>query len=544
MPTYEFTSPDGKTYEIQGPEGSTKEQAFGILQGQLGQTKQAAPKTSSIDQIPRDIPAPIGGQPTPAAPQAARQPAPQQSSGFLDSLQGAGETVAALGTGALAGPIGAARGAFESLTGGKAGTQAGIQQGQKKGGELAERLTYSPRTAKGQEYTGALGDFFKAAGVEALGGLGGELGAIGQGAKAARPALASGAGKVAQAVKNSPEAYIAGNAAKALGGTAKAAGSAVGRAAGKAIGLDPDALALAQKAKDYGIDVRPDMLSNNRVIKTIGEALEKVPLSGSKAEARQEAFNVALIKAIGGDPKAKRLNAEVFDNAISKSGKEIGRIGEQYGVEINPTVQKSFKDLVSDAKKFETKDVRKVVENYVNEIRSKSENGVMDGKAFKKLNSKIGRQITSTSNGDLKNALSDVQDVLHDALSNSIPKDELKAWNTARTQYAKAKTLEPLVAKSTLGDISGPSLLGQVTRDKTGKARQAKGKAGDLGDLARIGQFIKEPGSSGTAERGLAYGLLGGGAVANLPVAAGVYGAANLYNRLGPYLIPPPPRVP
>jgi hypothetical protein len=35
MPTFEFTSPDGKTYEIQGPEGATKEQAFGILQKQI-----------------------------------------------------------------------------------------------------------------------------------------------------------------------------------------------------------------------------------------------------------------------------------------------------------------------------------------------------------------------------------------------------------------------------------------------------------------------------------------------------------------------------
>jgi hypothetical protein len=40
MPTFEFTSPEGKTYVIEGPAGATQDQAFKILQGQMG----AAPK--------------------------------------------------------------------------------------------------------------------------------------------------------------------------------------------------------------------------------------------------------------------------------------------------------------------------------------------------------------------------------------------------------------------------------------------------------------------------------------------------------------------
>lgn len=43
MPTFEFTSPEGKTYTVQGPDGATQEQAFQILQSQLG----AAPKKES-----------------------------------------------------------------------------------------------------------------------------------------------------------------------------------------------------------------------------------------------------------------------------------------------------------------------------------------------------------------------------------------------------------------------------------------------------------------------------------------------------------------
>lgn len=36
MPTFDFTSPEGKNYSVQGPDGSTPEQAFQILQSQIG----------------------------------------------------------------------------------------------------------------------------------------------------------------------------------------------------------------------------------------------------------------------------------------------------------------------------------------------------------------------------------------------------------------------------------------------------------------------------------------------------------------------------
>jgi len=39
MPIYEFTSPEGKKYRVSAPEGSTKEQAYTVLQKQLGNEK-------------------------------------------------------------------------------------------------------------------------------------------------------------------------------------------------------------------------------------------------------------------------------------------------------------------------------------------------------------------------------------------------------------------------------------------------------------------------------------------------------------------------
>lgn len=493
------------------------------------------PPLSLVDQIPATNYAALGYNPG-IAPPPRQEP---QMGGFFDKLKGLGETALTLGTGIVATPIGAARGVLNNITSDKFGTQEGIRAADKLAGETIQNLTYTPRSGSGQVMAGALGDFMKSAGLESLGGLSGEMTAISNAAKVAKPAIANAARVATQAVKDSPEAYML---AKGAATAANAAKKVVPKV------YDPELLKLASKAKEFGIDVRPDMLSNNKLFKMMGEAMEKVPLAGAKTEARQEAFNKALIRQIGGDEKATKLNADVFANAMEKAGKEIGSIGEKYGITLDRPAKMNLVNLVEDAKKFETGDVAKVIGSYVDEIEAKSANGLLDGTAFRKLNSKMGRQMRTTSSGDLKNALGELQEQLHEALSKSISKDDLKSWNQARMQYAKGKTLEPLVAKAMTGDISGPSLMARVTADKAGKSRMAQGAAGEMGDLAKIGQLIKEPASSGTAERAAVYGALGslgglGGVAYFDPLSAlGLYGGANLYNRMGPMMIPKPPK--
>ena len=47
MPTFDFTSPEGKTYSVEGPEGATQAEAFAILQTQIGAPKPAETSPSS-----------------------------------------------------------------------------------------------------------------------------------------------------------------------------------------------------------------------------------------------------------------------------------------------------------------------------------------------------------------------------------------------------------------------------------------------------------------------------------------------------------------
>jgi hypothetical protein len=59
MPTFDLTSPDGKTYSVEGPDGATPAQAFQILQQHLGSA--ASPTPSYGEDIAKSLPADAAG---------------------------------------------------------------------------------------------------------------------------------------------------------------------------------------------------------------------------------------------------------------------------------------------------------------------------------------------------------------------------------------------------------------------------------------------------------------------------------------------------
>lgn len=61
MPKFTFTSPEGKSYDIEGPEGATKEQAFGILQQRIGGTNMPKPAEAAPKQPDQNLLAFTGG---------------------------------------------------------------------------------------------------------------------------------------------------------------------------------------------------------------------------------------------------------------------------------------------------------------------------------------------------------------------------------------------------------------------------------------------------------------------------------------------------
>lgn len=431
-----------------------------------------------------------------------RIPAPKQS--FLEkvgeTMKGAPEALATAATGTAGQFTGNLAGAARAVTSGKFGTAEGIDEGMKRADTVAEGMTHQPKGEAAQGTLQRVGDILKP-----LEGLPPHV---------ALPSAGKGAGKVASAAEGGLQRTAAGI-------------------------VDPDRAALARRAQEFGISIRPDMLTDNRFVRMMGEALDKVPLSGSKSEQRTVAFNRALMGQIGVDISAsgeKRLTPVVFDAAMTKSGSAIGDIAARTPVPLEGFSQK-LTEFVSEADRYQPSDIAKAVTNYADELKraAAANGGVIPGETFRKIDSKLGRQWRATSNGDLKFALGDLQEVMHDALESNLKPQDSAALKEARRQYAIGKTLEPLVAKSKNGDMSPAGLMQAMTADKGKKTMMARDRGGAMGDLARIGQmFLKEPDSSGTTERYAAYGALGAGAHFEPHTAAGVYGAANLYNRAGP----------
>lgn len=83
MPTFNFKGPDGKSYSVNGPEGATAEQAFQMLQTQLGNAS----------------PAPTAQAAPPASPRAAAAPAKIDGAGDGGVMDQVGTAVRGVGTG-------------------------------------------------------------------------------------------------------------------------------------------------------------------------------------------------------------------------------------------------------------------------------------------------------------------------------------------------------------------------------------------------------------------------------------------------------------
>lgn len=512
MPKFHVTSPDGRTIEVEAPEGATEDQAIKYAQDNwTSLSKQVAPEAPELGTIAESGATPGTKE---QAPAATEKPWTQK---LEEGIQGAGEVAASLATAIPATVAGGAAGIYRGVTGGKFGTPEGVREAEQAAADVSQQLTYEPKSEKGKEYSEQVSSLLQESGLGGLPVAAGEMGALSH-----IPAKTLVA-QVAEHPSVQAAQQVAGRIAPAA---KKVATSLIPQPTEQTI-------ALARKADEMGIPLRPDMLSDNRIVRMIGDALEKVPVSGAKGEQRRVAFNRAIMETIGADPKATKLTPDVFDKAITTSGKTIGDISAKTDIPLDEKFNKAIDAHATDAAKFETADVAKIIDSYAKELRAKSENGVIPGMAFRRLNSKINTQIRNTQNGDLKHALSLFQEDMHDALERNLSPEDRTALADARKKYAHAKLLEPLVAKSTEGDISPAGLMGVVTATKSQKGYVARGKGGKIADIAKIGQrFIKEPPSSGTAERSLGYGMLGGGLATHPAGAAAVYGLANAYNRL------------
>ena len=113
----------------------------------------ARPATGSLaDRIP------LEGNVVPIA-------TPEQTDTVGDRFGGVLEAPVSVLTGLVAAPVGAVAGLARGLSGGRYGTQAGAREAQQRASDVAEALTYQPRTQTGREILGGIGNVIEQSGI-------------------------------------------------------------------------------------------------------------------------------------------------------------------------------------------------------------------------------------------------------------------------------------------------------------------------------------------------------------------------------------------
>lgn len=285
-----------------------------------------------------------------------------------------------------------------------------------------------------------------------------------------------------------------------------AAGGGLGELGGSALRVlgnkvTPEITALYNQAKRFGVELTPAQLSNSPFVQRATNLLRSMPLSGANQawERQVGQFNQAVSREFG--ENAPKITPDVFASAKSRIGQEFEQLSARSKLNITDGLMERLGGLQQEAAAFADEGTVRAVGSAIDRMFRQSKDGVLPGQAYKSLDSTLGKIMAS--GGEKSFYIGQVRDAIREAMDESIEPAMRQAWQQARGQYKALKTVEPLVAKSADGSISPALLMGRVTANNAGKSAMASGRGGNLGDLARVGQAMKSPSSSGTTENAL-----------------------------------------
>ena len=306
-----------------------------------------------------------------------------------------------------------------------------------------------------------------------------------------------------------------------------------------AIGALPaeDAQLASLATQKYGIPLTAPQLSTSPGLKIASSALNRLPLSGAGGDIaeQQTAFNRAVAGTLG--ESADRITPDVMNRARARIGSYYDSVAANTDIKIDQPFLQGLHDTLDQAQqvlpKAEVEPLIKQAQAIISKIDPQTK--TISGATYQALTntgSPLDRLLGSTD-PNVSHYANGLKTALDSALERSAPPEAQDLLRTADKQWASMRTIQPIVAKSPTGDVS-PALLAGRVNAATGNG-MAFGYGGDLGELARIGQrFLKEPGSSNTAERGSALmaaakiGALPGAILATHPSFLGAVSPAQM----------------
>lgn len=370
----------------------------------------------------------------------------------------------------------------------KAGTDQFIEQrpiestvGQVAGAVGA--MAPAAATALGARALGMAGSLYSRAGLGALSG----------GAINALDSAARTGGDLGQTATG-------GAVGTVIGGAVPFAGRAIGAGVNRLMSPATDAPTnyLLQKAAQFGIPIRPAQVSDSPFVNKLDQMVPKIPGSGmGKAIDEQKVgFNRAIAKTFGEDATA--ITPDVMAAAKKRIGSEFDAVEKGTRVQFDRPLISKLDSIVKDASDVLEPGQVSPLAKRINSIIDLAKNGEFDGKTFNNMMKKDAplSRLQKNTDPNVQYYAGQIRTALQDALERSAPPDLAQRYNQARLQYRNMKTVEPLAAKASTGDVSPLLLLNEVRKSNP---NFAYGSGGDLADLARIGQrFMKQPPDSGT----------------------------------------------
>jgi len=304
-------------------------------------------------------------------------------------------------------------------------------------------------------------------------------------------------------------ALVGGALPPAIAGAGKL-GSAIGTSLR---GATPSAEVnqLASRAKQLGIDIPADRLTDSRPLNAVASALNYVPFSGRAATENlmERQLNTAASRLVG-------QNTPNMTQALRQASVDLGNKFEttlkNNVVKVDNTFMNELASAEALAKKELGSDALRPILNQLDEILAKGGSGQIDGQAaynIKRSLDRIGRRNTPEAYHalELKNALMG-------ALDRSLGPQEAAAFAKTREQYGNMIALEKIAKNGAEGDISVARLANMKNINNDSLQ--------ELADIAS--QFVKpREGQHGAMQRALVGGAsaLHGGPAGLAALAAG-----------------------
>lgn len=243
-------------------------------------------------------------------------------------------------------------------------------------------------------------------------------------------------------------------------------------------------------------------------------ASDRLPFSGAGNDIAdtQAAFNRAASNKIG--ENATKLTPQVMNNAKARIGSMFDSVAANTSIHADTQFDNDLLGVVSQAQNSgmtadELRPINKIFDSILDAVDPNTR--TIDGSAYQTLtrsNTPFGKALANP-NPNISSVAGEIKDALDDALGRSASPNDLQTFQDAKSQWRNLRTIEGNVAQNG-GNVSAGRLASDLNNSRFSKNALAYGQGGDLGELAAIGQrFMKQPPSSGTAERLAALGALG-----------------------------------